>query len=96
MMQSIPSPTVPDIFRRTTKGQAEALSSAQSDLTPEERRLLLMVNGFTSIAILADLAGFKTHIEPVAEALMASGLIEEASAPIKRARLSNLCGNHCH
>lgn len=96
MIQSIPSPVVPHVYRRTTKGQAEALSGAQSGLTPEQRRLLLMVNGFTSIDTLADLAGFEAQLEPMTEALKASGLIEEASAPVKRAKLSDLCGSHCH
>lgn len=66
------------VFRRTMKGQAAALSSLACQLDPDHQRLLLMVNGFTSLETLNSLSPFDDGAEHIALSLRMSGLIEEA------------------
>ena len=72
-----PLPTESDvIYSRTAKGQAAALFSRPRVMDKEDRRLLLMVNGFTSLNELARVGHFESRPQSIAEALAASGLIE--------------------
>jgi hypothetical protein len=66
------------VYRRTSKGQAAAMPSATSAMNDEHRRLLLLVNGFTSLDVLARVGHFEDAPDQVARTLKSSGLIEEA------------------
>lgn len=66
------------VFRRTSKGQAAAMPSGVPQLSQDHHRLLLLVNGFTSLEALGRICPFSEGPEQVALALQASGLIEEA------------------
>lgn len=68
------------VFRRTAKGQAAAMPSIAPPMDQDHRRLLLLVNGFTSLDTLSEICPFSQGPEHVALALQASGLIEEAEA----------------
>lgn len=67
------------VYRRTTKGQAAAMPSALATMNDEHRRLLLLVNGFTSLGVLARVGHFEHGPDQMALTLQSSGLIEEAS-----------------
>lgn len=67
------------VYHRTTKGQAAAMPSTMPRMNDEHRRLLLLVNGFTSLDVLAQVGRFMDGPDQVALALKSSGLIEEAS-----------------
>lgn len=67
------------VYRRTLKGQfavARASNPDDETLDPVQRRLLLMVNGFTSLHDIARVARFQVCAEEAAQALAACGLIE--------------------
>lgn len=51
MNQPVYSPT-DVVYRRTTKGQAAAMPSAMPTMNDEYQRLLLLVNGFTTLNVL--------------------------------------------
>lgn len=68
------------VYRRTTKGQAAAMPSTMPRMDDEHRRLLLLVNGFTSLDVLAQVGQFMEGPDRVALDLKSSGLIEEASS----------------
>lgn len=67
------------VYQRTTKGQAAAVSRLDVELDAPHRRLLLLVNGFTSTAQLASIARLGADHEAVARALKHQGLIDDAS-----------------
>lgn len=67
------------VYRRTTKGQAAAMPTAAPAMNAEHRRLLLLVNGFTSLDVLAKVGHFMEGPAQVALDLKSSGLIEEAT-----------------
>jgi hypothetical protein len=66
------------VYRRTTKGQAAAMRSGWTAMDEESRKLLLLVNGFTSLDALAKVGQFHEGPEGMADALKTSGLIEES------------------
>lgn len=66
------------VYRRTSKGQAAAMPSATPTMDDEHRRLLLLVNGFTSLGVLARAGRFSGGPEGLAHDLQSSGLIEES------------------
>ena len=67
------------VYQRTIKGQAAAVSRLDMELDAPHRRLLLLVNGFTSTANLARIARLGADHEAVALTLKSQGLIEEAT-----------------
>jgi hypothetical protein len=73
------------VYRRTPKGHEAAVSSARYGLTKQQQRLLLLVNGFTPINYLVDMAQyggeFDGEYQAVIESLSASGLIVEETQP---------------
>jgi hypothetical protein len=75
------------IFRRTSKGQAAAMPSVAPQLSQDHHRLLLLVNGFTSLEALSRICPFSEGPEHLALALEESGLIEEAGIPRSEAFL---------
>jgi hypothetical protein len=64
-------------YRRTSKGQALAVHPKPPGLDEDQRRLLLMVNGFTPLDALAELAGFQRAPEDLIVGLEASGLVTD-------------------
>ena len=70
----------PRIFQRTPKGQAAAAAPFASELGRTHQRILLMVNGFTPMAALEELAALPGQAIQIAEELLARGLISECKA----------------
>lgn len=77
----------PAVYRRTTKGQFAASSTALTGMIGEmgaiamdtqHRRLLLLVNGYTTLDAIARVGQFEAQPELLAQDLEASGLIEQA------------------
>lgn len=65
------------VFQRTAKGQAMAAAPFASQLGQMHQRILLMVNGFTPLAALDDLAHLSGQAVQIAEDLLARGLVAE-------------------
>jgi hypothetical protein len=65
------------VFQRTPKGQAIAAAPFASQLGHIHQRVLLMVNGFTPMAALDELAHLSGQAIQIAEELLARGLITE-------------------
>lgn len=79
------------VFQRTFKGQAAVLAGACADLEEQARRLLMMVNGFTPLQVLAGLLPLKVESAcALMQRLQDQGLVQEADAgrPPARARLA--------
>lgn len=66
------------VFGKTPAGQAE-LSSRQQQLSPMGRRLLILVNGSRTQAMLAQLVAASTDIDQELVTLQSKGLIEPLS-----------------
>jgi hypothetical protein len=73
------------VYRRTHKGHEAAVSGARFGLTQQQQRLLLLVNGFTPINYLVDMAQyggeFDGEYQTIIDSLRDSGLIVEESQP---------------
>jgi hypothetical protein len=67
-------------FRRTAKGQAVALQAKPSGLSAEQHKLLLLINGFTPVETLAQLAHLQSPPDVLIDALTAHGLITDEPA----------------
>jgi hypothetical protein len=65
------------VFQRTPKGQAIAAAPFASQLGQMHQRVLLMVNGFTPMTALDELAHLSGQAIQIAEELLARGLITE-------------------
>jgi hypothetical protein len=65
------------VFQRTAKGQAIAAAPFSSQLGHMHQRILLMVNGFTPLSALDDLAHLSGQAVQIAEDLLARGLVAE-------------------
>lgn len=70
-------PPTARVFQRTAKGQAIAAAPFASQLGHMHQRVLLMVNGFTPLAALDDLAHLSGQAVQIAEDLLAHGLVAE-------------------
>lgn len=70
----------PAVYRRTTKGQFAAAAGAADapSMDTQHRRLLLLVNGYTSLEAIARVGHFEAKPEQLAQDLEAVGLIEQA------------------
>ncbi len=66
------------VYHRTVKGQALAGKLDNLQFDRDFRSLLLLVNGFTPLDILARMATFVQQPQLVAQQLEAKGLIERA------------------
>lgn len=75
-MNQIASTGTDVVYRRTTKGQAMALLWSTSIKDADQRKLLLMVNGFTPLQDLAKVGGIHAHARDIADMLVVAGLIE--------------------
>jgi sulfur transfer complex TusBCD TusB component (DsrH family) len=79
------SPLAPArVFQRTPKGQAIAAAPFASQLGQIHQRVLLLVNGFTPIAALDELAHLSGQTIQIAEDLLARGLITECDGAAGR------------
>lgn len=67
------------VFQRTPKGQAVAAAPQGSPLGHMHQRILLMVNGFTPLAALDELAHLSGQAVQIAEDLLARGLVAECT-----------------
>jgi hypothetical protein len=75
---SSPDPSLPArVFQRTAKGQAIAAAPFAAQLGHMHQRVLLMVNGFTPLAALDELAHLSGQAVQIAEDLLARGLVAE-------------------
>ncbi len=71
------------VYIRTTKGQERLLQSeSRCGLEADQRRALLLVNGFTPVCALFGAQTLKTPVDEVLDVLLKEGLI----AAIERAR----------
>lgn len=76
-MQPWPSATASRVFQRTPKGQALAAAPQGAGLDQLHQRILLMVNGFTPLETLDQLAHLSGQALGIAEDLLAQGLLAE-------------------
>ncbi len=74
-------PCTETVYHRTDKGQALAGKLDSLPFDQDFRSLLLLVNGFTPLNILARMGRFVQHPQVVAAQLEAKGLIEKAPPP---------------
>lgn len=63
------------VFRRTARGHAVIVRAG--DLPAEQMHLLMRVNGYTPLGLLAHELGEPTAVAALAEALLAAGLIAD-------------------
>lgn len=72
----------PAVYRRTTKGQFAAAATGATGgllMDPQHRRLLLLVNGYTTLDAIARVGHFEAQPAMLAQDLETSGLIEQAT-----------------
>jgi hypothetical protein len=72
------------VFQRTPQGQAIAAAPFASQLGQIHQRVLLLVNGFTPMAALDELAHLSGQAMQIAEDLLARGLITECDGAAGR------------
>jgi hypothetical protein len=80
-MNHFHSTGTPAVYRRTTKGQFAATAQGARGaiaMDAQHRRLLLLVNGYTTLDAIARIGMFEARPELLALDLEASGLIEQA------------------
>ena len=82
------------VFQRTPKGQAVAAAPFASQLGHMHQRVLLMVNGFTPLATLDELADLSGQAAQIAQELLARGLVVECKPENKPARASDSARHH--
>lgn len=65
------------VFRRTARGHAVIVSAG--NLPAEQMRLLMRVNGYTPLDLLAHALGEPAAVEALAHDLLAAGLIADVT-----------------